>query len=470
MSATGILLITVAVYLVLLLGIGIAAQRRTRADEDFFLGGRRSGALVAAVGASASSSSAWTLLGVSGAAYAWGVSAVWLFPSCVGGVAFNWYVIAPALRRASHDTNAMTVLDLLALPGSPWRRQLAGLASVIILVSMGAYVASQFQGAGKTFHEVFEIQPWVAVVVGAAVVLMYVFLGGFRAVSWTDTVQGLVMAGTAVLLPLVAFIEVEQLGGFADRLSHTPAGYMSLGGPRPAILAVGFVAGLLGIGLGYPGQPHIVKYYMAMRNDRDVMVAARRIAIAWSAVVFGGMLLLGICGRALYPSVADKEVVFVIAAQDLFHPAVAGVMLAAVLSAMMSTADSQLLVAAATVSHDLGAGGDSLWRSRAIVVALTLVAAAAALMGSDEIFSRVLFGWAAMGAAFGPLLLVRVVMRRHIAPAAMFAVMAVGFCLAVAAHTWFVDIGGHKDYANVAVQVVPFAVALGLSVAFSVRR
>jgi sodium/proline symporter len=468
------LLGTLIVYLVVLLTVGVLAERRTRDETDFLLGGRRAGALVAAVGASASSSSAWTLLGVSGAAYGWGMSAVWLFPACVGGFALNWFVLAPALRRESHESGVMSVPDVLAgRPGSPGRGPILALAAFIILVSLGAYVASQFQGAGKTFHAVFEVPVWQAVLTGSAVILVYTMLGGFLAVSVTDTIQGLVMAATALALPLAAFVHVGGLEGLTQKLAALGKdGYLDLGGPRPAILGTGFALGLLGIGLGYPGQPHVVKYFMAMRQHGTGMRDARRIALGWAVVVYGGMILLGLCGRAMFPELDDREVVLVQAAEALFHPVVAGVMLAAVLSAMMSTADSQLLVASGTVTHDAGLGRTpsghvSLWRSRGTVLLLTVGAALAALFGSERIFERVLFGWGAMGAAFGPLLIVRAVLRRRIRPHATFAVMLTGFVLSAGAHSFYDRLFEAEALKNVAVHVVPFLVALSAAVVAS---
>lgn len=461
------LLVTMVIYLAVVLAIGVLAERRTRSETDFLLGGRRTGALVAAVGAAASSSSAWTLLGVSGAAYAWGLAAMWLFPACVGGFALNWFVLAPALRRLSHREGPASVPDILASRASGSTRQaLVGLAAGIILLSLGAYVASQFQGAGKTFHAVFDVPAWQAVLIGAGVILAYTMLGGFLAVSLTDTLQGLVMAATAVVLPVAALVEVGGFGGLWDELAALHLdGYLALGGPRPTVLGMGFAAGLLGIGFGYTGQPHVVKYFLALSNNEQTIIRGRRIALGWAVIVYGGMILLGLCGRALFPELADKETVLAVTARALFHPVVAGVMLSAVLSAMMSTADSQLLVASGVVTHDLGLAQrwTSLWPSRATVAVLTLGGALAALFGSEEIFSRVLFGWAAMGAGFGPLLIVRVVLQRQLSSGWTLVVMALGFGLAAGAHIFYNSVSSVAAFRGVFIHVIPFGLALGVA-------
>ncbi|MBL4682958.1 MAG: hypothetical protein JKY37_00090, partial [Nannocystaceae bacterium] len=183
MSEATAILITLVAYKIVLIGIGVAASRRTADAADFFLGGRRLGPGVAALSASASSSSAWTLLGVSGAAYAWGIASIWIVPACVGGFALNWYVLAPRLRRHSAAEGSLTVTEVLAGFGEgPWPRRIRVVASVIVLVSLLTYVASQFQGAGKTFAETFDMSQSSAALLGAAIVVAYTILGGFWAV------------------------------------------------------------------------------------------------------------------------------------------------------------------------------------------------------------------------------------------------------------------------------------------------
>ncbi len=456
MSETFAIGATLVVYKLLLVAIGLLAQRRTRDATDFFLGGRRLGPWVAALSASASSSSAWSLLGVSGAAFAWGLSAVWIFPACVGGFVLNWYVLAPRLRRLSARTGALTVTDVLAGPrGEPGSSAIRWLATAIVLVSLMTYVGAQFQGAGKTFAETFDMSRGSAIALGGGIVVLYTLLGGFWAVSVTDTLQGGVMVVAAVVLPVVALGKVGGVSELMTGLEAAGGGADSLLRDLPGPAALGFVAGLLGIGLGYPGQPHVVNRFMALRDD-DSVVSARRIAIAWSVLLYAGMIVAGWCARALVPEVADKEAAFIALTRQLLPPVGAGVMIAAVLSAVMSTADSQLLVAASSVAHDLPSKADPdrmLSRSRTVVLVLSVLAMAAALWGGDDIFSGVLFAWSAMGAAFGPLLVVEVVWGR-VRPTARLWAMALGFVLSVAA---YYGVEGHAQ--GPAERVVPFVVA-----------
>ena len=462
MQETTAIAVTLIVYKVALVGVGIWASRSTHDAADFFLGGRRMGAWVASLSASASSSSAWTLLGVSGAAFSWGISAVWIFPACVGGFALNWYVLAPRLRRFSARDQTITVTEVIAGPtGAPGSMAIRRIATAIILVSLMAYVASQFQGAGKTFQETFGWSLTSSVLLGSAIVVLYTMLGGFWAVSVTDMVQGLVMAAAAVALPVVALIEIGGMAGLLDGIDRVDVpGFQSLTRNMAPPAAIGFTLGLLGIGLGYPGQPHVVNRFMAMR-DESAIVTGRRIALTWALVIYAGMIILGLCARVLFPAAGDAEVAFVIATRELFPPVVAGVMLAAVLSAIMSTADSQLLVAASSVSHDLRSAtqraGHAMLGSRLTVLGLSAAAVLAALWGESSIFDKVLFAWSAMGAAFGPLLLVLVVAGsvdwRH-----RLAAICIGFTTSVIAY-WIPGTSGTAWE-----RVLPFCLALSIAV------
>lgn len=351
----------------------------------------------------------------------------------------NWYVLAPALQRVSRRDGAVTVTEVLAgPPGSEWRRPINTVCSIIVLVSLGTYVASQFQGAGKTFAETFDLSLSSSILIGSAIVVFYTLLGGFWAVSVTDTLQGLLMALTSIVLPIGVVSAVGGIPGFVEGIQAVPdESFLSLTRNLPPVVAVGFILGLLGIGLGYPGQPHVANRFMALREGARSVKQARRIAIAWAVVVYSGMIMVGLAGRILVPGLPDSEVAFVVLINQLFHPVVSGVMLAAVLSAIMSTADSQLLVASSSVTHDLGIGEGSklstLSRSRIVVLLISLGAVVAALMGTQRIFSMVLFAWAAMGSAFGPLLLISVLKGRVPGRFALASIL-VGFTSSVGSY------------------------------------
>lgn len=458
MTAAGAILATLVSYKILLILIGLWAQRRTHDSSDFFLGGRALGPLVAAISASASSSSAWTLLGVSGAAYGWGLAALWLFPATLLGFVFNWFWVAPRLMPASRRSGALTLPEFIAGQG---QRSAAILrtCSAIIVFSFLFYIAAQFQAAGEAFAAVFGLDMRGAVAIGAAVVLLYTLLGGFWAVSVTDTLQGLLMASTAVVLPLGALLAVGGWGRLLAGLGDAAGEALTFSGAHAGIAAVGFVAGTLGIGLGYPGQPHVVNRFMALR-DQGALRQAQYIAVGWAVIVYSGMLLLGWCARVLVGDMHSGEQVFFVVAAQVFPPVVAGIMIAAVLSAIMSTADSQLLVVSSSLTHDLRqhrtSPGNELSRTRVVVTVITLAAMLLAMFAPDTIFRRVLFAWHAVGSAFGPALLLRLA-GLQLRSGFVLASIVSGFGATVALH-WPADTPG--DFAE---RLLPFALALAIA-------
>ncbi len=474
MSRTQAILLTLISYQVVLLGIGFWASRRTRTHTDFFLAGRRLGPLVAAISASASSSSAWTLLGVSGAAYALGLPALWLFPATVSGFLINWLWVGPRLLKISHEQQALTLTELVAGPRPyPMRLAVMRTASVIVIFSFVFYIASQFQAAGLAFANNFDLSMPTSILIGAGVVLVYTLIGGFWAVSVTDTVQGLLMALTAIVLPVTALIAVGGIPSLAAALvAAGPGEALTLTGQSTSLMAIAFVAGTLGIGLGYPGQPHVVNRFMALADEK-ALHQARVIAIAWAVIVYGGMLLLGLCARVLLGEVGDQESAFFDVANATLPPVVAGIMIAAVLSAIMSTADSQLLVAGSSASYDwqdqTAERRSSLRGYRLVVVAISAVATLVAIYLPQGIFSRVLFAWHAVGSAFGPLILLRVA-GFDVCPSGKLATLILGFGLTVALHV-LPDIQGMESLTgflrngpgDFAERLLPFMVALAVA-------
>ena len=410
-------------------------------------------------------------MGVSGAAYAWGFSALWLFPSCVGGFLLNWILMARPLQKYSTDQDALTVTDVISgRQGSPGRSVINLICSFIILASLGTYISSQFQGAGKTFSETFGLSMAESILLGSVIVVFYTLLGGFWAVSVTDTLQGLLMAATSIILPAGALVAVGGLNGFMEGLrSVNDPAYLALFRNMAWPSAMGFILGLLGIGLGYPGQPHVVNRFMALSQEPGTLEKARALAITWAVIVYAGMLVVGLCGRILLPNLSDPEIVFIGLTNSLFPPIVSGVMLAAVLSAIMSTADSQLLVASSTVTHDLGLERSRrfspLTWSRIVVLLLSAAAVGGALVGSQQIFSRVLFAWAAMGSAFGPMLLV-LVRRGQVQPVFRIVGLLVGFGFSVGA---FLLAPAGDPWKGSLERVLPFLLALLLAIAGSRR-
>ena len=425
------LIATMMFYLVALLAIGVWAQRRTASSSDFHLAGRRMGPIVAALSASASSSSAWTLLGVSGAAYAWGLQAMWLVPAVISGFAINWIFIAPRLQPASHANNALTLVEFLS-SGMPERSQrvLRMLGAAIVLFCFTFYIASQFQAAGNAIEAALPITSTLAVVSGAIIVVAYVFLGGFWAASVTDALQGLMMLFVALVLPVFAVVAAGGPAGIHAGLAALDNPSLIRVVDQPGLpLALVFIAGLFGIGLGYPGQPHVVNRFMALERPESIRFA-RAIALSWAAVIYTGMVVLGWSARVLMPEIGDGESALLLLSAELLPAVLGGLITGGVLAAIMSTSDSQLLVAGSAVSHDLRGGNFSLAADRTVIVLIGIAAVLLALYFPATIFDRVLFAWQGLGNAFGPLLIVLLV-AGGVRPGFRLAAMLVGFGLTV---------------------------------------
>lgn len=412
MDKATIVLITLILYKVLLVGIGFWASKRTKGGDDFFLGGRGLGPVVAALSYSSSAASAWVLLGLSGIAYTYGLSSIWLALGPIIAMLVTWFWIAPRLMTFSREHDHITLTEVISHKSKgPLRSATLWTSSIIIVFSYILYIAAQFQGAGNTFATTFDISMNNSIMLGAFIITLYTLLGGFWAVSVTDAVQGTLMALTSVILPIGALIAVGGIDGLVAGLQETSSpDQLSLTAGNIGLLGVGIIIGGLCIGIGTYGQPHLMARIMALRSPK-AMTQGRIITIVWYLLVYLGMWFVGIVGHVLYAGVENNEQIFFVMLDGLFPTVVGAVLLAAVLSAIMSTADSQLLSTAAAIANDLGLGGDNdkkvLIVSRLTIVVLVILAVAVAINLPEKIFSRVLFAWMALGAAFGPSLFAR---------------------------------------------------------------
>lgn len=460
MEKTTVVAITLVIYKLVLIGIGFWASGRNKDEKDFFLGGRGLGPVVAAISYSSSASSAWTLLGMSGAAYVLGVSVLWIAAGSITGMFVAWFWIGQRLMETTRENDQLTFTDFLANSTTGgWRKSIVLLASFIIIFCFTFYVAAQFQGAGNTFASSFGFSMNNSIMLGALIIMVYTLLGGFWAVSVTDTVQGLLMGVTALLLPLVALSEVGGVDGFLKGLRAVSSPeQLSWSAGNVGLMAVGVVVGSLSIGFGTYGQPHLMVRFMALR-DAKALRQARLITIAWYLVVFGGMCFLGLVGHVLHPAVENPETIFFVLTDSLFTPVIGAILLAAVLSAIMSTADSQLLVAASSIAHDLGLGhgsaGRNLLISRLTIAGLVVFAVVVAIYLPEKIFSRVLFAWVALGAAFGPTLFMRLA-NVPLKPAGVWLSILMGFSLSV---VFYLLPNAPGDILE---RLVPFCVALAI--------
>lgn len=431
----GIVLATLIAYKIVLIGIGIWASRLNSSESDFFLGGRGLGAWVAGLSYAASTSSAWVLLGFTGFVYAVGVSALWMVPGIWLGYVVVWCWFGPRLRAETEAENHVTPSDFMAARAGPgWARAISALAGFLVLFTFVFYIAAQFGAAAIAFESQFDLARWESVAIGAGVILIYALLGGFWAVSLTDTLQGVIMALIAVLVPVLAVVAAGGPAGIASTLSAAePAAYLDPLGGRAGFVFLGFATGIAAIGLGAYGQPHLLSRLMAVKDE-----AARRkgfiVAMSWGVIVHVGMAVMALAGRALMPDVADGEALFYELAALLLPAVLAGIVIAAILSAVMSTVDSLLVAASAAAAHDLrvikALKGREVLISRTVMAAICVLAVILTLTLPATIFDRVLFSWSALGAAFGPVIVARVA---GVEPKgwAIFAAILAGFCVTV---------------------------------------
>ncbi|MCK4871118.1 MAG: sodium/proline symporter [Phycisphaerales bacterium] len=482
-----------AVYTLIIVGVGLySAKRAKRSDEDYFLAGRSLGKWIAALSASASSESGWVTLGLVGWAYGSGMSAYWIIPGCLLGYMFNWWVIAGRMRDRAGELNALTLPDLFAFHYKERLPILRVLSVVVILVAMTLYVAAQFNAAGKAFEYCFSEHlnyKW-GVLIGAAVVLIYTVTGGFRAVCWTDFLQALLMVTALVVFPVYllathggygAAFETLRSAGEDDLLKWIPAGEAT------GAALVGFLIGhgALGINFGYPGQPHVLIRFMGLKDRRDAKIAGV-IAVVWGLLIYWGAVTVGLLARAMTvegqawaTALTDGDLGLVASAMHLLPAVVGGLVLAAVLAAICSTADSQLVVAASSAANDLfrrlidhssdgakTAPAHSII-NRGTVLVLGVIAVLLVIDKESEIkvYEYVLtYGWAVLGAAFGPQVILMLLWRRS-SYAGCIAGMATGFIVAIVWKLTYMDYRAmHPEAGLVHVYNLPLAFVVALVV------
>lgn len=458
MSKEFIILITLIVYILVLLTLGYFGSRKTHDNTDFFIGGRTIGPIVASMSYFSSSASAWVMLGLSGLGYVKGVSALWVVPGLVLGHGFSWIWVAPRLQKLSHSEKLVTVTDLLVLNSDDKaKKQIKIFTSLIIIFCFMFYVAAQLQAAGGTFSVTFGLSLQNSIILGGLVIMSYTMLGGFWAVSLTDTLQGTLMMIAAIVLPTLAIIQVGGVDGFWQnyQLVASPE-QLSVSDSNVGLMLIGFLIGSMSIGLGAMGQPHLLTRFMSLKDDKKVHYA-QMIAIACFAISMTGMVILGMCGNIMVSEIGNSEDIFFLLTDNLLPVVFGGIMVAAVLSAVLSTADSQLLVSASSISHDLMGEADEgksrLKVSRTVIAILCVSAVIIAIKLPSDIFSRVLFAWNALGASIGPVVLMRL-SGLHLRTSAILPTMIIGFLSTI---IFFLQPDGPGDFYE---RTIPFVICL----------
>ena len=434
-TAQLIICLASAVYLIAMLGVGVWFAKKNNSVDDFYLGGRKLGPFVTAMSAEASDMSSWLLMGLPGVAYLSGLAeASWTAIGLAVGTYLNWLIVARRIRRYSNHLDAITVPQFFSKRWGDDRNLLSAIAAVVIIIFFIPYLASGFSACGKLFASLFGTSYMTAMLISAAVIVIYTVMGGFLAASFTDLIQSIIM--TVALIVVLSF-GVAQAGGLDAVMDNAQslAGYLSLTQTHDAVTggassySLLTICSLLAWGLGYFGMPHILLRFMAIEEEKKLALS-RRVATVWVVISMGVAIFIGVVGNGMTKAgameqLADSETIIVqiaslISHYGVFAALIAGVILAGILAATMSTADSQMLAASSSVSQNLLVeffhlkitGRKSVVVARSTMVVIALVAAFLARDPNSSVFRVVSFAWAGFGAAFGPVVLFGLFWRR----------------------------------------------------------
>ena len=419
------ILIAFIIYFALMVWIGFYFYRKSNNISDYFLGGRSLGSWVTALSAQASDMSGWLLLGLPAAAFWSGLSAAWIAIGLALGTYFNWKLVAVRLRKFTYVADdSITIPQYLQNRFCSKSTAIRSVCAVIIFVFFLVYTASAFSTGAKLFQYVFHFDYVVALTVGAVIIISYTFLGGFLAACWTDFIQGMLMFAALIIVPVAAAfttsgISPELIAGFGG------PNYLNLFADASGRVALVTIVSGLVWGLGYFGMPHILVRFMAIK-DSSMIKKSRIIAMVWVLISLCAAVFVGIVGiaflggRGVYADVGAAEVIFMDLVTRLFPGFIAGILLSAILAAAMSTADSQLLVAASAVSNDFykalfrknASDRELMWVSRTAVMVIAVVAYLLALDPNRSVMGLVSYAWAGFGSSFGPVILLSLFWKR----------------------------------------------------------
>lgn len=405
-------LITFVIYLIFLMGVGVYFYKKTETAEDYVLGGRGMGSWVTALSAQASDMSGWLLMGLPGAVYMTGMSQTWTAIGLTLGTYLNWKILAPKLRVQTEETDTMTLPNFLSKKLKDDTGTIRIFSAIVILFFFTVYSSSGLVAAGKLFASILGIDYKIAVIIGVGTIVFYTFMGGYLACCWTDFFQGTLMFLAILVVPVMAYFTGGGMESIAYQAQIRDISLSILHGSK--IGTMGIISALAW-GLGYFGQPHILVRFMSVKNLEELN-KARQIAMAWVLISLAGAVAIGITGIGLFTDISqiggDSEKIFIYMISKLFNPWVGGILLAAILSAIMSTIDSQLLVSASTLSEDFyryikkdATEKQVMWTGRIGIIAISLVATIIAMDTNSHILSMVSYAWAGFGGAFGPAIL-----------------------------------------------------------------
>jgi len=457
------------VYLLTLLGVGWWSRGESRTMKGYFIGNKRLPPWVVAFSTNATGESGWLLLGLTGMGYAVGAQAFWVVAGEVLGVSLAWLLVSRRLKRMADAHDSITVPDVLASRFNDKLHLLRGLSVLIILVMVGAYVAAQMVATGKAFVGFTDLSYAQGVVLGASIIIAYTLVGGFKAVAWTDLLQGLLMLFGLLFLPWVAIQAADGWPAVIETLRAQDPGLLTPWGPegKSTVAMVGIVS-FLAIGIPFMGVPQLMVRFMSARTEES-LVPAMSISIVVIFCFGAGAVLTGMAGRALFPELADPETIMPLLSRELLSPVMTGVMMVVVMAAIMSTVDSLLILASSAVVRDFlhkmrrsSRSDEALAKTgKWLTLLIGAMGVAFALQQSPVIFWFVLFAWSGLGAAFGPVLLCALWFKPTNLWGAL-AGMAGGFFTTMAWVIWI------KPHAYDLLEIVPgFIVGLILTISVS---
>lgn len=456
-------------YLAVLIALAIWSRSESHSIEGYFLAGKKLPPWVVAFSTNATGESGWLLLGLTGMGYAVGAQAFWVAAGEVLGISLAWLVMSRRLKRLADATDSITLPDVLAAGLNDSAQRLRKISILIILFMVTFYVAAQMVAAGKAFDGFTDLPYSWGVLIGAGVIIGYTLVGGFKAVAWSDLLQGILMLLGLIALPLVAILSADGWSAVSANLRSQDPGLLTLWGPDAMnIDNIILVLSLLAIGVPFMGVPQLMVRFMAARSEES-LVPAMSISIVVVALFDIGAVLTGMAGRALYPGLKDPEAILPLLSIELLHPALAGLMMVIVLAAIMSTVDSLLLLASSAVVRDYmqkirestSSDRNLAKRGKWITLIIGLIGLTFALQQAPVIFWFVLFAWSGLGAAFGPPLICMLWYPRTTLRGATFGMVG-GFVTTV---TWVLFF---KEQFYDLLEIIPgFTVGLALTAGIS---
>lgn len=425
--------------------VGLLALLRTRSQSDFFIGGRAMNSFVVGLSAVSSGRSSWLVLGVSGMAYMSGVGAIWAIVGYTAVEAWQFIYLGRRLRKETQRMDSITLLDYFESRFSDRSGLLRITGVVIMILFITAYVAAQFNAGAKSLSTALDISLVSSLALSGVLIMVYMVLGGYMAVAYNDVVRAMIMLVGLVVLPLVGLINIGGTGVMKEMLYQLSPAHLDL-----FSLGAGAIIGFIGIGLGSPGQPHIVVRYMSIRDPARLKYSAI-FGTCWNIVLGIGAVSIGLAGRVLVPEIShlpgeDPEMIYLVLSSEYFGPVLYGLLVGGVFAAILSTADSQLLVVASTFVRDLYEKviarrkavdeQRKLFLSRMVVVLSGILALLLAWMAEELVFWLVLFAWGGLGAAFGPALIISLFWKRA-TRAGIASGMTGGALICIGWYLWF---------------------------------